>query len=161
MSRGPQILVYGFGNPGRLDDGLGPACAARLERLGLVGLRVDADYQLTVEDAWLVARHRLVIFVDASLNGPAPWSLHELEPVYRVQFSSHLLDPASVLGVAHQVYGAKTRGFLMGIRGYEFDGYEERLSSGAKVHLEDAVRFLGEVVTSRDLHLLESQASLV
>jgi len=154
-----RFLVYGFGNPGRLDDGLGPACAAELKAMDLRGLRVDADYQLTIEDAWEVARHPCVIFVDASLDGPAPWSLQELEPVHRPHFSSHLLDPASVLGLAHKVYGSKTRGFLLGIRGYEFDGYEERISSGGRVHLQDAVRFLREVVERKDLRLLESQTT--
>lgn len=159
MERGPRFLVYGFGNPGRLDDGLGPACATELQRLGLRGLTVNVDYQLTVEDAWQVAQYPYVIFVDASLDGPAPWTLQELDPVYRSQFSTHLLDPASVLGLARRVFGAHTRGFLLGIRGYEFNAYEERISAGGRVHLQDAVRFLREVVEGENVSLLESQTS--
>ena len=30
-----RLLVIGYGNPGRLDDGLGPAFAAQVERLQL------------------------------------------------------------------------------------------------------------------------------
>ena len=106
-------------------------------------------------------KYPYAIFVDASLDGPAPWSLQELEPVHRAQFSTHLLDPASVLGLAHGVFGSRTRGFLLGIRGYEFNQYEERISSGGRVHLLDAVRFLREVVERQDVDLLESQTSRV
>ena len=47
----PRILVIGYGNPGRLDDGLGPAVASAMEEFNLPGVSVDSNYQLTVEDA--------------------------------------------------------------------------------------------------------------
>ncbi len=63
----PRVLVYGYGNPGRLDDGLGPALVRELSRRGL---RAEADletaYQLQVEDAARVAEYDLVIFADAA-----------------------------------------------------------------------------------------------
>ena len=34
-----NVLLIGFGNPGRLDDGLGPALAAEIERV-----RSDDDF---------------------------------------------------------------------------------------------------------------------
>ena len=34
------MLLLGYGNPGRLDDGLGPALAAQVERLALPGVTV-------------------------------------------------------------------------------------------------------------------------
>ena len=46
-----KVLLIGYGNPGRLDDGLGPALAAAVEKLAIPGVTVDADYQLNVEDA--------------------------------------------------------------------------------------------------------------
>ena len=46
-----RILLLGYGNPGRCDDGLGPAFAARIEARGLPGLDVFTDYQLTVDHA--------------------------------------------------------------------------------------------------------------
>ncbi len=50
-----RVLVIGFGNPAREDDGIGPAVADRLEESGIDGVVVDADYQLTVENAADVA----------------------------------------------------------------------------------------------------------
>ena len=52
-----DILLIGFGNPGRLDDGLGPALADAIEKLALPGVTVESNYQLTVEDAAEIAKH--------------------------------------------------------------------------------------------------------
>src|SRR5450432_1649313 len=54
-SGAPRILVIGYGNPGREDDGLGPAAAAEIERLGRPGVSVRGNYQLVLEDAADVA----------------------------------------------------------------------------------------------------------
>ena len=68
-----KVLVIGYGNPGRLDDGLGPALAAAIESAAPAGVTVDADYQLTVEDAAAVAEHDVVVFADAAVDGPEPF----------------------------------------------------------------------------------------
>jgi len=52
---GSHILVYGYGNPGRGDDGLGPALVEALELLGATGLDCESDYQLAIEDAACLA----------------------------------------------------------------------------------------------------------
>lgn len=44
-----RILLIGYGNPGRGDDGLGPALAAAIEAMELPGVTVEADYQLMVD----------------------------------------------------------------------------------------------------------------
>jgi len=65
-----QILVYGYGNPGRQDDGLGNELVRRLEEWviaeGIVDIAFDSNYQLNIEDADAIAQNELVIFVDAS-----------------------------------------------------------------------------------------------
>lgn len=154
-----RFLVLGCGRSGRFDDGLGPACADELARLGLEDVRVEIGHPLRGDTAWLVARHRYVVFVEASLDGPAPWSLEELVPGLEVQPESESTQPASILSIAHQIFDARTRGFLLRIRGYEFDGSDERLSSAACIHLADAVRFLVEVVQGGGVGLLESQTT--
>ena len=72
--RRETVLLLGYGNPGRLDDGLGPALAARVEALALPGVTVQADYQLCLEDAEAAARHDVVIFADAAASGAEPFS---------------------------------------------------------------------------------------
>ena len=48
-------LLIGYGNPGRGDDGLGPAFARRIAARGLPGVTVEIDYQLTVDHALMIA----------------------------------------------------------------------------------------------------------
>lgn len=136
-----NALIIGYGNPGRRDDGLGPAFAAELERLALPGLTVDSDYQLSVEDAETVSRHATVVFVDAAAEGPAPFSFGPLAPRAETSFTSHHLAPAAVLSLAGEAFGATPRAYLLGIRGYEFNEFREELSPGARDNLTAALVF--------------------
>jgi hydrogenase maturation protease len=135
-----EVLVIGYGNPGRLDDGLGPAFAQALEQLGLPGVEVEVDYQLMVEHAAEIARHRLVVFADAAASGPAPFSLRRLAPRPDQGFSTHRAEPGALLALAGGLFGARVEGYALGIRGYEFDSFGERLSPGARANLEAALR---------------------
>ena len=45
------MLLIGYGNPGRGDDGLGPALSEAVAARSLPGLEVDTDYQLVAEHA--------------------------------------------------------------------------------------------------------------
>ena len=74
LRSGPmRVLVLGYGNPGRRDDGLGPRLAEELSRMGLPGVDVDSAYQLQAEDAAAVADHDVVVFVDAYVSCPDPF----------------------------------------------------------------------------------------
>jgi len=143
---GTKILLIGFGNPGRLDDGLGPALAEAVAKLEIPGVTVDADYQLTVEDAAEVARHDVVIFADADVSGPEPFAFRRIEPVPAVSFSSHSVQPSAVLGLAHELFGARTKGYLLGMRGYAFNAFDETLSEKARANLVEALRFITQVL---------------
>ena len=142
MEQPRRILLIGYGNPGRLDDGLGPALAAIAEQWGADGLTVDADYQLTVEDANDVARHDIVIFADASVNGREPYGVEAVVPKEALSFSSHSVEPSVLLHMAHALFQAKTRGYILGIRGYEFNEFGEGLTPRAQENLGKAAAFL-------------------
>jgi len=137
-----KVLIYGFGNPGRLDDGLGPAFAEAVQERAFEDLTVESGYQLNVEDAALVADREVVIFVDAAVGGPEPFSFCGIEPGGSLSFSSHSLGPEVLLALAGDLFGVRTRGYILGIRGYEFDDFGEGLSAGARRNLESALRFI-------------------
>ncbi len=135
-----QVLILGYGNPGRQDDGLGPALAEAIERRGLPGVTVESNYQLTVEDAAEVARCDVVVFADAAITGTEPFALERIEPAAEwASFTSHHLDPRAVLTLAAELFSARPEAYLLTIRGYEFDVLEERLSAEAQANLEAAV----------------------
>ncbi len=142
----PRILAFGFGNPGRLDDGLGPAFIDALEAAPPSGVTLDSDYQLNVEDANLVAVHDLVVFVDAAVSGPEPYSFRPVEPQTELSFSTHSVSPAGVLGLARDTFGRCPRAFVLGIRGYAFNEFGEALSAKAQLNLRAALDFFLELL---------------
>ena len=134
----PRILVIGYGNPGRQDDGLGPAAAAEIEALGWPTVTTLDNYQLVLEDAVELAAHDIVWFVDAARGGDAPCAIDALSPVLDITFTSHLLKPEALLAIAAQQFGRAPEAYLVSIRGYEFD-FMEGLSDRARSNLAAAI----------------------
>lgn len=137
-----KILLIGYGNPGRLDDGLGPALADAVTAMKLPGVTVESNYQLTVEDAATVAEHDVVVFADAALSGLEPFSFRRIEPKAELSFTTHSVEPEAVLGLAWELFGARTRGYVLGVRGYAFNEFGETLSERARINLAAAASFL-------------------
>ncbi len=142
LSDNYKVLLIGYGNPAREDDGLGPAAAQAIEKLNIEGVSVDSNYQLTVEDSASVARHDVVVFVDAAARGKNPVMFYELEPKRSESFTSHSVGPEAILGLTHDLFKVQTRGFMLGIRGYSFDMFKEEMTTEALKNLEAAVKFI-------------------
>ena len=141
-----RVLVIGYGNPGRLDDGLGPALAAALEMKGLPGLNIDSDYQLTVEDAHALVDVDVVVFADADVSGPEPFYFRRLEPTGTSALGSHGVEPGEVLGLARSLFHTTCEAYVLGIRGYEFNAFGEGLSDRARGNLDKAEAFIENAV---------------
>ena len=142
-------LVLCFGNPARQDDGIGPGIADRLEALALAEVAlaevaVESSYQLCVEDALAVAESELVVFVDAAAEGEEPYSFERVVPRPGLDYTTHSLRPAQVLGLAEEIFGRSPESYLLAIRGYSFDMFEEGLTEKARVNLEAASEFLAD-----------------
>jgi len=137
----PRVLVIGYGNPGRQDDGLGPAAAMQVEALGWPNVTAYDSYQLNIEDAMDVAEHDEVWFVDAARTGPSPFVVEALAPAASLEFTSHLVRPQAILAMAHQYYGGAPRAFLLAIRGYSFE-FVEALTPQALDNLRLAAEML-------------------
>jgi hydrogenase maturation protease len=141
-------LLIGYGNPGRGDDGLGPALVESLESLSPKGLRLISDYQLTVDLAYDIAPFETVIFADAAMTGVAPFSFRSIAPAAPLSFTSHSQRPEGVLYTAHALFGARTRAYLLGIRGYRFNEFNEVLSAGGRRNLEASLAFVCDRILS-------------
>jgi hydrogenase maturation protease len=101
-------LVVGYGNPLRSDDGVGPVIAGRLATdPRFAGTVVLQRHQLTPELALDVSRADLVVLVDA--RSAAPAGSVAIERVDRASADgttwSHHLGPASLVGLAGELYG--------------------------------------------------------
>jgi hydrogenase maturation protease len=141
LGSGPRVLVIGYGNPGRRDDGLGPAFAARLEAVGLPGVTVESDHQLAIEHAHLVTQHEVVVFADAAadIDDQSPFYLRALEPAPDAHYASHGLSPQAVLRLAAQCFGARPVAWLLGIRPADLDSFAEGLTPDAEANLSTAL----------------------
>jgi hydrogenase maturation protease len=160
MSKDNQkILLIGFGNPARADDGLGPALAEKIESKNLSLVTVEADYQLTIEDSAQVAEHDIVIFADASADGPEPFSFEPVVAKCSNSFSTHSVEPAHIMALAENLFGSKAKGFILGIRGYEFDRFGDGLSEKAKANLQKAACFVEGLLKTKNFNKISARLS--
>ncbi len=142
MNKG--LMIIGYGNPGRQDDGLGPQFIQYLEGSNDLSSEVtlSANYQLTVEDAYDIAAYKRVLFVDASLDAPAPFTFTPLSGNDQQSIGSHQLHPEAVIQLCQTLYHSRPRAYLLAIRGYHFDHFGEALSEGAQRNLQAALDYI-------------------
>jgi hydrogenase maturation protease len=120
-----RILVIGYGNPLRADDGAGGAVAERLAA-GIDDRRVtivDA-HQLMPEHVTLVSGADRVVFVDASCEVAAgAFRCAPIEPAGEIdQPLGHQMRPEALLAWADSLYGARPQACLyaIGVGSLEF-----------------------------------------
>ncbi len=146
-----DILVIGYGNPGRLDDGLGPAFVEALEALNLPGVRCDADYQLTVEDAVDLQGAHIVLFVDADATCDEPFYLRPVKPCQQVSFSTHHVTAEAVVAMANEMFDAHPEAYMLGISGREFNEFGYGLSDIAQANLAAALECVTPMLRAGEL----------
>jgi hydrogenase maturation protease len=134
-----HLLVIGYGNTLRRDDGVGPRVAAELEELRLPGVLTLACPQLTPELADPVSQAAAVVFVDASVERRGPVRIRRLDPSDSSQILAHAADPRILLALARDAFGRVPQAWMLTIPAREL-GFGERLSRPASLGLRDAVR---------------------
>jgi len=139
-----KILIYGIGNPGRQDDGIGTIFAEEIERAVSSGAEhefsFDANYQLNIEDAEEISRHDIVVFADAAKEGEA-FRLYRLNPEPTASFTAHSVSPGGIVALCSELYAAHPHAYMLAIRGYEWE-VNAPLSVHARTNLDAAVQFL-------------------
>lgn len=135
-----MIRLIGYGNPGRGDDGLGPALADRMA--DVAGLAVTTEYQLTVDHALLISDAEMVIFADALLHADVPFTFTQATPSTSHDVTSHSLSPQAVLALCNTLYGHAPEAYVLGIAGHEFGEVKEGLSPLAQSNLSFAESLL-------------------
>lgn len=156
----PDILIICYGNPGRLDDGIAASFAAALQQEQLPGVAIDVDYQLSVEHAAAMAHYPTVLFVDAAVAGAEPFFLKRLTPQPSLSFSSHSVEPTALLALAADLFDSEVRGFALGIRGYEFNAFGERLSNRARHNIQMALKAIAPALRCNALDALISRLKI-
>jgi hydrogenase maturation protease len=145
-----DILIIGYGNEIRGDDGAGLRVAEALEALRLPGLRVIACHQLTPDLAEPLADARAAFFADARpADEGAPIEVFPVLPEAKGGFSLHSGSPAGLLALAQALYGRCPPAWCVAIPAVDFE-LGETLTETARHGVAAAVAAIQERVA--ELH---------
>ncbi|MFP4481519.1 MAG: hydrogenase maturation protease [Thermovirgaceae bacterium] len=140
-----RVLVLGYGNPSRQDDGAGHV----LSRLVVSTVRKCGDqavlwrgHQLVPEAVLEAEDADVAIFCDASLiTHEKGYALERVDP-----FSSggdglnmHTFGPGSILALAEKILGRVPEGWLLSVSGASFD-FSDRLTPECRKRVRSAHR---------------------
>jgi len=144
-----RILVYGYGNPGRQDDGLGIALVSQLEEWAaenqISGINFDHNYQLNIEDAEAISNHDLVIFADASDEEIDDFCLSVVDGTGKLAFTTHSASPAYILRLSQELFHKDPLVLLLHIKGFAWD-FKEGLSQQATENLRAAYEYMTDML---------------
>ncbi len=135
-----SVLIIGYGNELRGDDGIGPYVVAELADLNLPGVRTRVVHQLVPELAEEVADVEQVIFVDAGV-GRDDDEVHvvPIGPADSGDVFGHFADPMGLLALTDRVYGRVPVAWMVTVPCREFqlsEGFSEAAKTQSKIAIE-------------------------
>lgn len=147
----PTLLIFGYGNPSRGDDALGPLLLERLEAQGFPCVECITDFQLQVENSLDLEGRELALFLDAHLSCPPPFQFTRLHAAADRSYTTHAMSPSAVLQVYAEIHRRPPPpAFLLSIRGERFE-LGEGLSQAAMANLEAAYAFAEQLCRRPEL----------
>jgi hydrogenase maturation protease len=132
-----KVLVIGYGNELRRDDGAGPAVARAVARGGEEGVRAVAVPQLMPELAEAVAGAGRVIFVDARVGTEGGVRVQPVSPAVGSAAWGHTSDPGWLLALAEAVFDTAPEAWLVTVSAADF-AFGVGLSETARAALAEA-----------------------
>ena len=153
MTEDKSILIYGYGNPGRQDDGIGNEFVEIIEKWiaenGIKNVYTDSNYQLNIEDADTISSKDIVVFVDATIEEIDDFYIDRVNPSdAKVEFTMHAVSSAFVVNLCNEIYGKFPECYLIHIKGYEWD-FAEGLTDKAKENMLKAVEYVKERILGK------------
>lgn len=114
-----RVLILGYGNPLRSDDGVGWQAAVQLFRENQSpNVEVRPCHQLTPELAETISRADAVLFIDCIRKGtPGDFRCEEIHWQAGSISFTHDLSPTALLDLASQLFGSCPRAFLLTVSG--------------------------------------------
>ncbi len=124
-----KVLVVGYGNSLRSDDGLGLFAVREIQqKISRPEIEFLEVVQLQPELAETISKKDLVIFIDAVMHGISGETHYELVfPAAKAPGMSHTTDPETLLFAAKELYGKVPKALLATVAGECF-GFGTTLS---------------------------------
>jgi hydrogenase maturation protease len=139
-----DLLIIGYGNTLRSDDGVGPRVAEAGAALNLPGVGVLTCQQLSPEHADPISQAKAVVFVDAAVDAPEAVQLRPIEPGETTQLMAHAADPRTMLALARDVFGHAPRAWWLTIPAVNLE-FSETLSPQAEHGCMQALALVREL----------------
>ncbi|MCD4745021.1 MAG: hypothetical protein K8R58_01840 [Bacteroidales bacterium] len=139
-----KILLYGYGNPGRQDDGLGNEFVNRMQewinKEGIKNFEFESNYQLNIEDAHVISDKELVIFIDASDEDIQDFCISKVTESSKMSFTTHSASPGFIVDLCKKLFNKSPLTLLLHIKGYEWN-LKEELTEKAEENLNKAMNY--------------------
>ncbi|WP_445956714.1 hydrogenase maturation protease [Yeosuana sp.] len=140
-----NVIIFGIGNAGRQDDGIGWLFLGFLQNQN-ENINLEYRYQLQIEDAELISHYNRVIFVDATKKDTEEgFCLEVCHPSEKYSFSTHALAPETILYLSNHLYHHNPEAFIFGIQGYEWE-LKIGLSDKATKNLDKATKYFKDTI---------------
>lgn len=153
------ILLFGYGNPSRGDDALGPLLVDCLQH-HVDHRQVDllTDFQLQVEHVLDLQHRELVIFADAAIGQSEAFKFTPLEARKDYSYSSHAMSPQALLLVYQNVTGySPPPSYLLSIKAESFE-LGDNVSIPAAHNLREACDFIEQLLAKPLAEILDEYA---
>ncbi len=144
-----EVLVIGYGNILRGDDGAGRVVADEVKRWNLPRVKSHSIHQLTPELAEEISQVRMVIFVDASVCCSKFIEIRVIHPQCFNMDLVHTGNPSSLLFLSEYIYGNSPLAYWILIPAVIFD-FDESLSSVTSVGVKSALDEIKSLVINSD-----------
>jgi hydrogenase maturation protease len=116
------VMVIGYGNDLRSDDGIGQRIADEIAAWGLSTVKSLAVHQLTPDLAATLASFELAIFVDACFPCEGfDVKVRSLLPSSSCALVGHTGDPRSLLALTQAIYGYCPQAWWVTVPGINFE----------------------------------------
>lgn len=144
-----EVLIVGFGNSLRTDDGLGWHAAQRLaDDPRFAGITILQRHQLVPELACEIGTATLVVFIDATTSlPPGQVGVERVQPLERTSDTwSHHVSPSTLVSLSHQLYGraAAVSVVSCGVQSLELG---DRLSPAVEAAMPNVIDAVAALVT--------------
>jgi hydrogenase maturation protease len=141
-----SILVVGYGNLLRSDDGIGQQVAGEIAGWGIPNVQTIAVHQLTPELAEMLANPDIAIFVDACpISDDQDIQIKPINPSNFSPLMGHTSDPRSLLALSQVLYSRVPQAWWVIVPGMNFE-VGDRLSSVAERNMEAALQEINHLM---------------
>src|SRR3569833_4357869 len=148
-----RILVVGYGNPLRGDDGIGCHVARQIGHhlRGDERVKVIPCHQLEPEITEQIAASEFVVFVDASKLGE-PGTITQTTVLPHATFSGSFeepMTPETLLAAAKVLHGACPPAVLFAMTGWSFE-FGEHMSSIVSERFQSLVQMVEKTIAEQE-----------